>query len=210
MSEIEVARTDGTCSITGRKFEPGDEFYSIVIETESGFERRDIAPDAWEGAPESAVCHFKTKMPNKDEPKKTFVDDSLLVEFFKRLGNATEDAKLRFRFVLSLILLRKRLLKYESSKQDGEREVWSMRLLKEKKSYLVVNPGLGEDEITEVSVQLGAVLSTDFIAEEEAHQADADEPTDEAADAETPDGDEAVAETAEDGEALETTSEEAR
>ncbi len=208
MSEIEVARTDGTCSITGRKFEPGDEFYSIVIETESGFERRDIAPEAWEGAPEAAVCHFKTKMPSKDEPKKTFVDDSLLVEFFKRLGNATEDAKLRFRFVLCLILLRKRILKYESSKQDGEREIWTMRLIKEKKSYPVINPGLGEDEITEVSVQLGAVLSTDFIAEEEAHQADADEQTDEATDTESPDGDGAVA--AEDGEAMETTSEEAR
>lgn len=174
MSEIEVARTDGTCSITGRKFEPGDEFYSVVVETETGFERRDIAPDAWSGAPEMAVCHFKTHMPNKDEPKKTFVDDSLLVEFFKRLATATEDAKLRFRFVLSLILLRKRLLKYESSKADGEREVWTMRLLKEKKSYQVINPGLGEDEITEVTAQLGAVLSSDFIADEEAHQAESE------------------------------------
>jgi len=210
MSEIEVARTDGTCSITGRKFEPGDDFYSIVVECESGFERCDIAPEAWEGPPDAAVCHFKTRMPAKDEPKKTFVDDSLLVEFFKRLGNATEDAKLRFRFVLSLILLRKRLLKYESSKQDGEREIWTMRLIKEKKSYPVINPGLGEDEITEVSVQLGAVLSTDFIAEEEAHQADADEQGDDAAEAQTSDSEESEAATAEDEAALETTSEETR
>lgn len=167
MSEIEVARTGGTCSITGRHFEPGDPFYSAVVETEQGFERRDFAPDAWDGPPENSACHFKTQMPRKDEPKRTFVDDSLLVEFFKRLEKATEDAKLRFRFVLSLILLRKRLLKYENTKSAETGEIWTMRLIKEKKSYEVFNPGLGEEEITEVSAQLGAVLATDFAEENE-------------------------------------------
>lgn len=179
MSDYDVSRTAGTCYATGRDFTEDEYFYSVVLETEKGFERRDYALDAWPGAPEDAVCFFKTRMPRKEAPKRMFVDDSVLLTFFNRLEGTTEPAKQRFRFVLALILLRKRVLRYENSHREGDGELWIMRQIGDRKKHEVYNPGLSEDEIGEVTSQLGDVLHADFAAQQdeaEAERADSSEP----------------------------------
>lgn len=162
MSDYDVSRTSGTCFKTGHVFSEDESFYSVILETETGFERRDFSTDAWEGAPDDSVCHFKTRMPKKEAPRKTFVDDAVLRTFFNRLEGTTEPAKQRFRFVLALILLRKRILRYENSRREGDGELWIMRQIGDRKRHEVYNPGLSEDEIGEVTSQLGAVLHADF------------------------------------------------
>ena len=57
MSDYDVSRTAGTCHATGHVFSEDESFYSVILETETGFERRDYSADAWEGAPDDAVCH---------------------------------------------------------------------------------------------------------------------------------------------------------
>ena len=178
MSEYEVARSGGTCFQTGRTFEEDESFFSVVVETPEGFERRDFAVDAWTGPPEDAICHFKTQMPRKEAPKKTFVDDTVLMTFFDRLKDATEPAKQRFRFVLALILLRKRLLRYENSRREGEGEVWIMRRVGDPSRHEIYNPGLSEDEIGEITSQLGSVLHADLAAAGQNNQSDDSAPDD--------------------------------
>ncbi|MCB9851703.1 MAG: hypothetical protein H6819_01305 [Phycisphaerales bacterium] len=175
MSDYDVSRTAGTCYATGREFSEDEYFYSVILETATGFERRDYAIDAWEGAPTDAVCHFKTRMPRKEAPKRTFVDDTVLQTFFNRLEGTTEPAKQRFRFVLALILLRKRILRYENSHREGDGELWIMRQIGDRKKHEVYNPGLSEDEIGEVTSQLGAVLHADFASDAEDAENAADE-----------------------------------
>ena len=63
-------------------------------------------------------------MPSPQQTKKKlFVDDQVLCELFERLASATEAAKLNFRFVLGLILMRKRMIVYESTRITGEGSV---------------------------------------------------------------------------------------
>ncbi len=167
MSEYEVVRTHGRCFATDRAFEEGEAFHSVIVETPTGFERRDYCDEAWTGAPDDAICHFRTRMQHKAPRKKTFVDDTVLMTFFDRLRDATEPAKQRFRFVLALILLRKRLLRYENSRREGDGEVWIMRRTGDRSRHEIFNPGLSEDEIGEITAQLGSVLHAD-LAEAEA------------------------------------------
>jgi len=160
MTDYEVSRTTGRCSVSGRAFAEGEEFHSIVIETPAGLERRDIAEECWSGPPPEALCCFKTRLARKEKPaRKVFVDDDVLVNFFLRLGDHTDPSKLRFRFVLSLILLRKRLLRYERTLRDGESEFWEMRLNRDKSLHKVFNPALTDPEIEELTGELGTVLS---------------------------------------------------
>lgn len=172
MSDYDVSRTAGACHATGRAFAEDEYFHSVILETEKGFERRDYALDAWPGAPEDAVCHFKSRMPRKEAPKKMFVDDSVLQTFFNRLEGTTEPAKQRFRFVLALILLRKRVLRYENSRREGDGELWIMRQIGDRKKHEVYNPGLSEDEIGDVTSQLGDVLHADFAAQSDESDGD--------------------------------------
>lgn len=166
MIDYEVSRPAGTCSVTGRAFDEGEVFFTAIFETPEGFARKDYSTDAWTGPPDGALCHFKTRMPRKAETKKTFVDDDTLINFFQRLADSEDASKLRFRFVLSLILLRKRLLKYEKTIREGGAEYWSMRLMRDKSTHRVYNPVLTDAEIEDLTGQLGSILAG-YVPDEE-------------------------------------------
>jgi len=160
MTEYEVTRATGQCHVTGRAFKEGETFYSALFETPQGFERRDYCSEAWQGPPAEALCHFQTRLPKKeDAKKKLFVDDDVLINFFLRMAESTEAVKLRFRFVLSLILMRKRLLKYERTLREGAGEFWEMRLIKDRTLHRVLNPSLDEAEIHELTGELSNILA---------------------------------------------------
>lgn len=158
MTEYEIAKTSGRCSVSGRPFAEDESFYSALFETPQGYERRDIAEECWQGPPAEAVCYFKAQLPRKEKPRKTFVDDELLVDFFRRLTDSEDAHKLRFRFVLSLILLRKRVLKYERTLRADGGEFWEMRLVKDKTVHRVFHPSMNDAEIEGLTRELGAIL----------------------------------------------------
>jgi hypothetical protein len=60
--------------------------------------------------------------------------------------------------------MRKRLLKYEQTVQQADQELWLMRLKGQDQPQRVVNPQLGEEQIEQVSQQLGAILNEDVTA----------------------------------------------
>ena len=165
MKQWETARPTGICAQTGRELAEGEEFYAVLFEDGDSFRRQDYSVEAWTGAPPGAYCHFKSKVPIREpKRKRVFVDDEMLINFFVRLADETDLLRLQFRFVLALILMRKRLLRYEETLHDGEIESWQMRLAKEQTVHRVLNPHLTDEQIEGVSEQLGAILHGDVEA----------------------------------------------
>lgn len=158
----ELESATGRCSVTGREFEEGEEFYTVLFESGETFTRTDFSLDSWPGAPENAFCFFKTRVPVKEKRKQLLVNNEILVNFFKRLGEETEPVRIQFRFVLALILMRKRTLRYDGSKMDQGYEVWDMTLMSDKKTHRVINPNLTDEQIEGVSGQLSAILHSDM------------------------------------------------
>lgn len=163
MEQWETARPTGICAATGRQLEEGQPYYAVLFEEGDAFRREDFALDAWRGPPPGAFCHFKTRVPHREPKKKRLlVDDELLINFFQRLEDETQPLRQHFRFVLALILMRKRILRYEQTIHDDGAEYWQMRLVKEQALYRVLNPQLTDPQIEAVSQQLGAILHGDF------------------------------------------------
>jgi hypothetical protein len=158
MGEYEISRTTGRCSVSGRVFTEGETFHTVLFETPHGYERRDFSEECWQGPPPDSLCHFLAQLPKKEKPHKTFVDDEVLLDFFRRMGDSQDTHKLRFRFVLSLILMRKRLLKYERTIRQEGSEVWEMRLVRDKSSHRVLHPTMNDAEIEELTRELGTIL----------------------------------------------------
>ena len=105
---------------------------------------------------------WKTTVPLPQNKKKLLVDDSVLVDVFQRMEGKSEPQEVRFRFVLGLILMRKRLLKYEGMEgiaAEGKPEVWRMIPRGSETAVQVINPHLTAEQITEVSQQLSAILA---------------------------------------------------
>ena len=125
---------------------------------QSGFDRADVCPavlagvrpgadGCWRfgGGPGGCRSGGPTSAPRPVKPKR-FVDDEVLCELFEKLADAPEPAKVNFRFVLGLILMRKRLLAYEASR-DGDaagHDVWVVRRRGQADRLDLLNPHLDE------------------------------------------------------------------
>ena len=167
--EYDITRTTGRCAACDREMQPGEEFVATVRQAPDDadvqFLRRDLCLGCW-GASEAEAADdpdvlgtWRSRVPAPREKKKTFVDDEVLVGFFERLDGADEPAKVQFRFVLALILMRKKLLVYDRSDVDGAGgDVWTMHFRGADKPCKVIDPHLDEEQISSVSRQLGEVL----------------------------------------------------
>lgn len=123
-----------------------------------------MLPHEWEGFlfKNQLIAHWLATMPAHEQKKKLFVDDEVLLTVFERLQETTEPTKLRFRFVLGLILMRKRLVIYESQHDEGATNLWTVRLRGREGTMELVNPHLSEDQVGDVAAQLNEILSSDL------------------------------------------------
>jgi hypothetical protein len=162
MGEWEINKPLGQCYGTERKIEYGEEYFAALVETEEGLQRRDFCADYWESQKPDVFCYWKTRLPEPGQKKQLFVDDQMLMAFFERLEKETEQEKVNFRFVLALILMRKRILKYDETKNVDDQEIWCLRIVGEKQIVEVINPHLDEEQIEQLSSQIGEILQADL------------------------------------------------
>jgi hypothetical protein len=162
MDEWEIDKPLGQCHGTGKEIQPGQEYYGALVETEEGLQRRDYCVEYWESRKPDVYCYWRTTLPRPDQKKQIFIDEEMLMAFFDRLANETEQEKVNFRFVLALVLMRKRRLKYDSTQTRDDKEIWHVRIAGENKLVQVVNPHLDEEQIQQLSSQMGQILQTDL------------------------------------------------
>jgi hypothetical protein len=155
-----VKRT-GACCKCERAFAEQEVYQATLNEVKDGFERRDYCGQCWnDQLRDESFSFWQAKVPRKEEKKQLFVDDTVLVDFFKRLSETDDEEKQGFCFVLALILMRKRLLKYLSTEQKKSgQEVWVMKLTGDTKEYKICNPQLDDEEITKIQSELSNVLA---------------------------------------------------
>ncbi len=161
----DVARATGCCAATGASIEPGSSYVATLCEREGeeGFDRLDYSTQAWERGerPARLFSSWRTTMPEPGGKAKTLVDDEVLLNLFHRLADDQQPQRIAYRFVLALILLRKRLLKHDETKAQNGASVWMMRLKGDPvdaPKVEVVDPNLSEEQVREVSDQLGEIL----------------------------------------------------
>jgi len=162
MEEWEISKPLGQCCGTGKKIEYGEEYFAALVETEEGLQRRDFCSEYWQHKKPDVFCYWRTRLPNPEQKKRIFVDDEMLMAFFERLEQESEQEKINFRFVLTLVLMRKRRLKYDSTKIEDDREVWRLKVTGEKEFVEVVNPHLDEEQIEQLSSQIGQILQVEL------------------------------------------------
>jgi hypothetical protein len=173
LEQWEIQPSTKRCAKTGVELAEGDVYYGVLFEEGEGFRREDYALSAWDGPPDGAFCHFRTRVPVKEKKQQLLVDDEILLEFFIRLASEEQELKVHFRFVLALILMRKRLLKYGHTEHDEAREYWVMRLARQTASgsaekdsvHRVYNPNLDDGQIEAVSKELSAILHGGMLEE---------------------------------------------
>ena len=161
--EYDIAKTTGTCASCEKVLVPEEQFVAVVGERGAEFVREDHCLSCWDARkdPETppVLAVWRTRVPAPGQKRKLFVDDDLLVDFFERLDSADDDAKLSFRYVLALVLMRKRRLVYDGMERgDDGTEVWRMHFKGSDTVHRVIDPKMDEEKISQVTVHLGQIL----------------------------------------------------
>lgn len=196
----DIQRPTGVCAATGRELDPGETVYTALVDPpaedrseeqrkvndkESGGElpmlRIDVSEEAWETngfRPPYLFGFWRSEVPEPNEKKKLLVGDAAIQELMLSMDDATEDKQLAFRYVLALILLRKKLLRHDGidrrEQEDGPvKDYWQftpkLDIAKghfgkwnEDATFEVLDPHITEGEILGVTEQLGQVLELDL------------------------------------------------
>ncbi len=108
----EVRRFSRRCAVTDRSLKPGETYYSALIEDEQETKRIDIAADAWIGPPEQAIGWWRAKLVDCSG-KGTMAPNEVLLSLLHRWTDDPKQAEMRY--VLALLLVRRRVLRLEGS-----------------------------------------------------------------------------------------------
>lgn len=158
-TDFDIQGPTRVCATTGRELQSGERFYAALLDEAGKFVRKDFAVDAWTGPPTGAVAHWTGRVPASGKPRKPTFNEELLLDCFHHLSGSTESGRTNFRYVVALLLMRKRRLKFEDVRPaEGHAHVLVVRDAKSGARHEVPDPRLTEDEITAVQAEVFQVL----------------------------------------------------
>jgi hypothetical protein len=158
MTDYQIQASTRHCVISGREIQPGERYYSVLIDEGARFIRQDYSLDSWRGPPEKTFSFWQGKMPASGAPRRPPIDDELLLDCLARLEEESEPSKLAFRFVLALLLIRRKRLRLEDANREGGQELLAVRDARTGVRYRVIDPGLPDEELECVQDEVFRVL----------------------------------------------------
>jgi hypothetical protein len=118
MLDFEVQRCTRHCATTDRPLEPGESFYSVLVSEAAEIVRRDYSEAAWNGPPPGALGWWKSQMPGSDTLKPRLAPNQILLELFLQWQD--DASKREVRYVLTLLMIRRRVLRLEATEPAAE------------------------------------------------------------------------------------------
>jgi len=203
----DIQRPSGVCAATGRELTPGETYYVVLVDppeeeraatppedapkkrpenpgtlSEPPLIRIDLSKESWESGfrPPHLFGYWRTLVPEPNEKKKLLVGNAAIQDLLINLAEVQEPKQLAFRYVLALILLRKKLLRHdgidrrEDPDGDGPVQDWWRFTTKldinkghfgkwnDDLTLQVLDPHIDAKQITGVTEQLGQVLELDL------------------------------------------------
>lgn len=156
--EYQIQPNSRRCAASGRELQPGERFFSALLEENHTFVRKDFAPESWQGPPPGAFSFWTGHVPLTNDKIRPRFDDDLLEDCFRRLEGQTEPGRVNFRYVVALLLMRRRRLRYETAVLEDGVEKMILRCQRTNEKHEVVNPRLSDDEMTQVQDEVFNVL----------------------------------------------------
>ena len=158
-TDFQIQGPTRVCAAGGTPLLPGARFVAVLLDEAGKFVRRDYAADAWPGPPPGAVAYWAGRVPATDAPRKPTFNDGLLVDWFHHLAGATEPDRVRFRYVVALLLMRRKRLKFEDVRRSADgAAVLVVRDAKGGARHELPDPRLTEAEIDAVQAEVFRVL----------------------------------------------------
>jgi hypothetical protein len=161
MIDYQIQANTRRCAASGRELRPGERIYSVLLDEGGAFVRKDYGSETWQGPPPGAFSFWAGRVPPPEGNRRPRIDDDLLLDCFQRLEGQTDPGRVNFRYIVALLLLRRKRLRFEEVRVVGERECLYLRCPRTGNAYQVENPRLTDEEMAAVQEEVFKVLGWD-------------------------------------------------
>ena len=158
-----IQSRSGRCAITGRDFAEGEFFYTLLFRERAGFRREDLSEEAWK----ERQADFAAPQPysfwrSKFEPPAPAAPEALAKEtaedLLRRYMSGQDEGHSNARYILALMLERKRILKQIEAIEDIHGRTLVYEHVKTGEVFIVPDPGLRLDQVEAVQSEVAALL----------------------------------------------------
>ena len=155
------------CSATARPFEDGEYFHTLLFDEAAGYRREDLCEEAFQARAADAPApfsHWRMKYeppaPPPPEPLGRHSPEDLL----RRYMADQSPQHTNVRYLLAVMLERKRLLKEIETKHGGGQIVRIYEHVKTGEVFVIPDPQLRLDQLAAIQGELSALLAPETAA----------------------------------------------
>ena len=159
--EWDIKGRADACAVTGRPFADGEYFYTLLFHERTGFTRQDLSEEAWKDRNDNIqpFSHWRAKFeaapPPAPEPLAKQTAEDLLRKYVSDESEQFTNA----RYILALMLERKRILKQIEAKETAEGQTLIYEHTKTGEVFVIPDPHLRLDQLESVQNEVAALLA---------------------------------------------------
>jgi len=159
-NEWEIKGRSHACTATGHEFADGEYFYTLLFLERGNFRREDLCEDAWQVRDQTKqpFSFWRTKFEVPPPPTEPLGKQSAETLLRKYMGEPGEEHA-NVRFILALMLERKRLLKPVEVKEENGNRLHIYLHAKTGEIFVIPDPGLHLDQIEAVQTEVAGLLN---------------------------------------------------
>jgi hypothetical protein len=161
-NEWRIAKGSHQCQACAKAFAPAEAYYSVLRQSADTLARQDYCTDCFQHKrPDDVYYFWKTAVPDagRVERKRPPLDVECVLEFLRKLEGDPASQRVAFRFILALMLTRKKVLVSDGAR-DGPAGPRVLRFREKGGGHVheVVEPQMSSEELAAVSNELGVLL----------------------------------------------------
>jgi hypothetical protein len=160
-SEWEIKSRAHCCARTGKQFGQGEYFYTLLFRDGEGFRREDISEEAWANRNENIqpFSFWRSKYEARAPSGRESLEEDDAESLLRRLIAIQDPASANARYILALMLERKRILRPVESR-DADLLVYEHAATGE--TLVITNPHLSLENIPAVQNEVYGMLARSF------------------------------------------------
>jgi hypothetical protein len=116
-TEYDIGRFTRRCWRLDRPLEPGEAYYSALVDEQGQLTRRDFSEAGWQGPPEHCIGWWRNRLPPATSTRLRLAPHSVLIGLLQQM--VVQSGQQELSYLLALLLIRRRALRVKQT--DAQR-----------------------------------------------------------------------------------------
>lgn len=157
----DISRPKRECHATGQELTEGMTFYTALREDGETFLREDYSLEAWEAvdrAPFFSYWKGRIQPASARRDTRLVIDTEAFYAFFRDLGESDKPHRQLFRYLVALLLVRKRVLRLDEIEKTPDGETLLLFDNRAKEELRVFSPPATPEQLEEAEAELNQIF----------------------------------------------------